>query len=37
MIDLKTLKKSVRGKKVIIDSNIIIYLTEETAPYYELS
>jgi predicted nucleic acid-binding protein len=37
MIDIKTLKKSVRGKKVLIDSNIIIYLTEQTEPYYHLS
>jgi len=37
MIDLKTLKKSVRGKKVLIDSNIIIYLTEEIEPYRHLS
>jgi len=36
MIDIKTLKKSVRGKKVLIDSNIIIYLTEEIEPYYQL-
>jgi hypothetical protein len=27
MIDIKTLKKSIRGKKVLIDSNVIIYLT----------
>jgi len=37
MIDVKALKKAVRGKKVLIDSNIIIYLTEETEPYYHLS
>ena len=37
MIDVKMLKKFVRGKKVLIDSNIIIYLTEEIAPYHELS
>lgn len=33
MIDLQTLKKSVRGKKVLIDGNIIIYLTEEIEPF----
>ncbi|MBS3809704.1 MAG: type II toxin-antitoxin system VapC family toxin [Desulfobacterales bacterium] len=37
MIDVKTLKKSARGKKVLIDSNIIIYLTEEIEPYHRLS
>lgn len=37
MIDTKTLKKSVHGKKVLIDSNIIIYLTEKIEPYYQLS
>ncbi|MFP4194607.1 MAG: type II toxin-antitoxin system VapC family toxin [Desulfobacterales bacterium] len=37
MIDVRTLKKSVRGKKVLIDSNIIIYLTEEIAPHHQLS
>lgn len=37
MIDLKTLKNSVQGKRLLIDSNIIIYLTEETDPYYQLS
>ncbi len=37
MIDITTLRESVRGKKVLIDSNIIIYLTEETEPYYRLS
>ena len=37
MIDAETLRESVRGKKVLIDSNIIIYLTEEVAPYYPLS
>ncbi|MCF7669692.1 MAG: hypothetical protein K9N48_07945 [Verrucomicrobia bacterium] len=28
MIDDKTMEDSVRGKKVLIDSNIIIYLTD---------
>jgi len=37
MIDIKALKKSVRGKKVLIDSNIIIYLTEEVEPFHHLS
>ncbi len=37
MIDVRTLKKSVQGKKVLIDSNVIIYLTEETARYHDLS
>ncbi len=31
MIDVKNLKKSVQGRKMLIDSNIIIYLTQETA------
>jgi len=35
MIDEKTLEDSVRGKKVLIDSNIIIYLTEEIKPYHK--
>jgi len=37
MIDIKTLKKSVCGKKVLIDSNIIIYLTEAIEPYRQLA
>lgn len=37
MIDVKTLKKSVYGKKVLIDSNIIIYLTEKIEPYCQFS
>jgi predicted nucleic acid-binding protein len=37
MIDIKTLEKCVRGKKVLIDSNIIIYLTEEIEPYRQLA
>jgi len=37
MIDRKRLEKAVRGKRVLIDSNIIIYLTEQTEPYYHLS
>jgi predicted nucleic acid-binding protein len=35
MIDEKTLEDSVRVKKVLIDSNIIIYLTEEIEPYHK--
>lgn len=37
MISLKTLKHAVLKKKVLIDSNIIIYLTEEIQPYFPLS
>ncbi len=37
MIDIKTLKKSIRGKKVLIDSNIIVYLTEEIEPFCRLA
>lgn len=37
MIDIRTLTTSVRGKRVLIDSNIIIYLTEEIEPYHRLS
>ena len=31
------LEKSVAGRKVLIDSNIIIYLTDSVAPYDVLS
>jgi len=34
---IQSLKQSVEGKKVLIDSNIIIYLTEEIEPYCSLS
>jgi predicted nucleic acid-binding protein len=37
MIDFKTLRSLIQGKKVLIDSNVIIYLTERTEPYYRLS
>jgi predicted nucleic acid-binding protein len=37
MIDIRTLTASVRGKRVLIDSNIIVYLTEEIEPYHRLS
>ena len=36
MIDIQTLKQSVHGKTVLIDSNIIIYLTEKTTPFHEI-
>ncbi len=37
MIDIKGLKKAVSGKTVLIDSSIIIYLTEQIEPYFQLS
>ena len=37
MISLKKLKNTVYGKKVLIDSNIIIYLTDTIQPYDSLS
>jgi predicted nucleic acid-binding protein len=37
MIDIQTLKQSVRGKTVLIDSNIIIYLAEKTKPFHDIS
>ena len=37
MISASTLKKSVQGKKVLIDSNIIIYLTDSIQPYEPLA
>lgn len=37
MVDIKTLKSVIHGKNVLVDTNIIIYLTEEIAPYYRLS
>jgi len=37
IIQLKTLKNSVQGKRILIDSNIIIYLTEGIEPYFSLS
>lgn len=33
MISIGTLKKAVAGKKVLIDTNIIIYLTDAIEPY----
>lgn len=37
MIDIQTLTSSVHGKSLLIDSNIIIYLTEKTEPYHDMS
>jgi len=37
MISAATLKKSVQGKRVLIDSNIIIYLTDSIQPYEPLA
>ena len=37
MISLKKLKNTVCGKKVLIDSNIILYLTDTIQPYDALS
>lgn len=37
MISLKKLKNTLSGKKVLIDSNIIIYLTDAIQPYDSLS
>jgi predicted nucleic acid-binding protein len=37
MMTLETLKNNVSGKKVLIDTNIIIYLTDEIQPYHPLS
>jgi predicted nucleic acid-binding protein len=37
LISLKKLKNTVCGKKVLIDSNIIIYLTDTIRPYDALS
>ncbi len=37
MISASTLKKSVQGKRVLIDSNIIIYLTDSIQPYEPLA
>jgi predicted nucleic acid-binding protein len=34
---IRALKQAITGKKVLIDSNIIIYLTEEIEPYCALS
>ena len=37
MISKSTLKKAVQSKKVLIDSNIIIYLTDSVQPYDSLA
>ncbi len=37
MIELQTLKKALAGKKILVDTNIIIYLTDATPPYAGLS
>ncbi len=37
MITSSHLKKAVTGRKVLIDSNIIIYLTDSVAPYLRLA
>lgn len=34
---IETLNNKVSGKKVLIDTNIIIYLTDEIQPYHSLS
>jgi len=33
MIEPQTLKKALAGKKILVDTNIIIYLTDATPPY----
>ncbi|MFO7962777.1 MAG: type II toxin-antitoxin system VapC family toxin [Desulfobacterales bacterium] len=37
MIAPEAIESAIRGKKLLIDSNIIIYLTEEIEPYFSLS
>jgi len=37
MISISTLKKAVQSKRVLIDSNIIIYLTDSVQPYVSLA
>lgn len=37
MVDTKALKRSVQGRKILVDSNIIIYLTDEIPPYNDFS
>ncbi len=36
-VTASTLKKRIRGKKILIDTNIIIYLTDMIQPYEPLS
>lgn len=37
LITLVELKKAVAGKKILVDTNIIIYLTDSVRPYVSLS
>ncbi len=37
MVEPQTLKKALAGKKILVDTNIIIYLTDATPPYASLS
>ena len=37
MISASQLKKTIAGRKVLIDSNIIIYLTDSVNPYQKLA
>lgn len=36
-ISLETLEKEVKGKSVLVDTNVIIYLTDDIHPYAPLS
>lgn len=36
-ISLETLEKAVKGKSVLVDTNVIIYLTDAIHPYAPLS
>jgi predicted nucleic acid-binding protein len=37
LVSLPMLKKALSGKRVLVDSNVIIYLTDAIKPYEELS
>jgi predicted nucleic acid-binding protein len=37
MIESQSMEKSLGGKKILIDTNIILYLTDATPPYGRLS
>jgi uncharacterized protein (AIM24 family) len=37
LISQTTLAKNVRGKNILIDTNIIVYLTDDIQPYATLS
>ena len=37
LINLHELKKAVSGKRLLIDTNVIIYLTDSITPYNTLS